>query len=354
MTTQAEKILEYYKRPISKRLHKYLKYPSFPKIFDIPEDKQSEILFHNELIADYPNRMGKYLRPTLLLLTHQALTGNIKKATNTAVAMQLSEEWLLIHDDLEDNSDQRRGKPSLHKLYNQALATNAGDSLQIIMWKVLMDNHMILGPSLTFKILEEFYVMLTRTVIGQTTEINLFSKKLQIYSDEDWFFIADGKTSYYTIAGPIRLGAMIAGVTNKQLEDLTLFGLYLGRCFQIVDDVLDLTGTFKGLKKRIGNDIIEGKRTIILSHLLKNMTDSDSNKLKKIYDYLNHDKKDNDIKWVLDKMNELGSIDYAKSLALKYKTKALNMFKNELKFLSNQKARKELETLITFILERDH
>ena len=130
------------------------------------------------------------------------------------------------------------------------LAVNAGDTLTTIMWKVLLDNEKVLGPEKTFEIMNEFYKTLLRTEHGQAVEI-MWSKKRKRISDSDWFFLADGKTSYYTISLPVRLGAIVAEASKEQIEKLTEFGLYLGRCFQLVDDILD-----------IETDKKEGKLTI--------------------------------------------------------------------------------------------
>jgi len=131
-------------------------------------------------VSDYPHRKGKYLRPTLVCLTAEAMGANLRKALLTAAAMQISEEWLLIHDDLEDNSLRRRGLPALHCLYDVPSAINAGDGLQNVMWKVLADNRKILGEKTTFRLLDEFYLQLSRTILGQMTEIR-WSKSNKIY-----------------------------------------------------------------------------------------------------------------------------------------------------------------------------
>lgn len=268
--------------------------------------------------------------------------------------MQVSEDWLLIHDDFEDGSWERRGLPTLHRMHGSELAVNAGDALQVIMWKILFDNQRVLGAQKSYEIAQEFYTMLTRTTIGQTAEIKWAIENKVDFSDDDWFFIADGKTSYYTISGPMRLGAIMAGVTKKQLDSITNFGLYLGRCFQLVDDILDVTSDFGGLKKQTGNDIFEGKRTIILGHLLRTAGKEDKKRLVSILSLKKDAKSKEDVLWVMKKMIDYGSIDYAKGLALELKNKAYEIFSKELKFLAHKPAREELESLIHFVLERDH
>lgn len=354
MSQQALEIINEYQKITWGHVKKNLQSPVFPKEFRIPRDNQWYEKFHWKIVNDYPLRKGKYLRPTLLLLTYEAMTGKIKEAINTAAAMQLSEEWLLVHDDVEDHSKQRRGKPTLHLKYNNELAINAGDALHILMWKTLNNNYRSLDKSTSQRLMDEFTTMLTRTVIGQTAELSLISKKLNKFTSKDWFFIADGKTSYYTIAGPMRLGAIIANANQYQINKLTLFGLKLGRCFQLVDDILDLTSTFNGLKNQQANDIYEGKRTIMLAHLYNNLDKSGKLKLNNIYTKALKDKTSEDINWVLQNMNNKGSLTYARKVAHNLKNEAMQMIHHDLGFLSDKQAVKKIEILTDFVLNRNH
>ncbi|HUV71752.1 MAG TPA: polyprenyl synthetase family protein [Clostridia bacterium] len=354
MDIDFEKVLKEKRELVWQEIQKYLKPPQFPGKIAIPTQYQKEMDFHWQMVCDYPQRQGKYLRPTLVLLTAEAMGVAEKKAIKTAAAMQTSEEWILIHDDWEDDSLQRRGKPALHRLYSKELANNAGDALHVIMWKMLWDNRQVLGERKAAEIAGEFYQMLTRTVFGQTVEIKWTQGNRQDLSDEDIFLILDGKTSYYTIAGPMRLGAIIGGATSPQLEAIWEFGQYLGRCFQIVDDLLDLTSDFQGLKKQTGNDIYEGKRTIMLAHLLRTIRVRDRVRVREILEKGREEKTVNEVKWVIEKMKELGSLDYGRRIAEDLATKALEIFEEKLKFLSCQPARRQLKSGIDFILERQY
>lgn len=349
----AVKTLEKYKNIIWPEIDKHLVEPVFPSVFTIPRKYKSLERFHRRLYREYPLRKGKYVRPTLLLLTASAMGTDIKYAINTAAAMQISEEWILLDDDIQDGSTLRRGKPTLHRMFGFELALNAGDTLQTIMWKVLPDNQPILGDKKSREISEEFYSIIRRTELGQTVEIKWFKENKIDFTDEDWFFIADSKSSYYSITGPIRLGAIIANATEKQLDTLTYFGLNLGRSFQLIDDLLDITSNFKGLKQK-GNDIYEGKRTILLGHLLRSIDPKNRNKLISILGKTREEKDESEVDWVIEKMQSYGSIDYAKKLAQKYKDKALTIFEKDLKFLSREPHREHLRQLINFIIEREY
>lgn len=345
--------LEFYKSLVWPEVNKYLKNPEFPKTFEVTEKQKQLEEFHWKLTNDYPERKGKYLRPTLLVLSGLCMGCKLEKLLQSAAAMQLSEEWILIHDDVEDDSDLRRGKPSLHKIYGHELAVNAGDALHAVMWKTVFDNLYLLGVDKTTEVFNEFYKIIMRTAFGQTIDIKWINENKLDFDLEDWYFIADTKSSYYTIAGPIRLGAIIAGANNKQLDLLSEFGLHLGRVFQLVDDILDVTTDFNGLKKQ-GGDIYEGKRTVMLEHLLKTSNSTDRNKLERILNKNRSTKSKEEVDWVIQKMNSYKSIDYAKGVAKIHKEKAEDIFDNKLDFLSHNPERKQLRSLIDFILNRDH
>jgi len=348
-----DKILEKYRNLVWPVVKSYLVTPEFPKPFAIdPKYKKMEKLYW-KIVSEYPERKGKYIRPTLVLLSAIAMGQKANRIKNVAAAMQLSEDWILIHDDWEDKSHQRRGAPTLHKMYSDELAVNAGDGLHAVMWKAFFDTQKILGEDTTLKLLDEFYRQLIRTTMGQSTEIYWSQKNVFSFSDSDWFFIADGKTSYYTIACPMRLGGIVAEATDKQLELLAEFGVYLGRCFQLVDDILDVTSDFSGLKE-MGNDIYEGKKTLILGHLLRRANQKDMVKLHKILGKSRENKTEAEVSWVIERMKHYKSIEYAQKKAADYKKKAMKMFETKLKFLKREPARTSLKTLINFMLERKY
>lgn len=327
---------------IEKYLNSFLDFPEFCKV----DEKYRDLLdLHHKIVSDYPQRKGKYIRPSLLMLTAEAMGVESKKAVKTAAAMQMSEDWILGHDDIEDDSLERRGKLTLHRIYSKELAINAGDGLHVLMWKIIGD----IGNDLIRK---EFETMLTRTILGQTIEIKWMQENKLDLKDNDVLLILESKTAYYTIAGPMRLGAMLAGASQGQLESLYEFGKPLGYCFQIRDDLLDLTSDFEGQKKQLGNDIYEGKRTIMLMHLLSKAKDKDLIKLKKILAKNRKNKTEAEVAWVISQMKKRGSLDYAKKMAIKFADQARYIFEKKLSFLDQEPARSQLLSGINFILNR--
>lgn len=336
---------------IAKHLNLIKDYPVFCQI---DSKYQSLLDLHFEMVSDYPARQGKYLRPTLLMLTAQSMGVDLKDTIYSAESMQISEDWILNHDDIEDKSEKRRGLPAIQIKYGSELALNAGDALHILMWQVLAKNYSILDKDIAQKIEDEFFLMLNRTILGQTIEIKWTQDNRFDLTEEDILLILESKTGYYTIAGPMRLGAILAGASSSQLDSIYRFGIMLGRSFQIVDDLLDLTSDFAGQKTQQGGDIYEGKRTIMLIHLLNNANSSDLLKLKEILSKTRNQKTPAEVKFVIDKMNQYGSLDHGRNLAKDYAQKAQEIFDKELTFLSKEPFHSELQSIFEFIVTRDH
>jgi geranylgeranyl diphosphate synthase type II len=319
----------------------------FPEYCQINPKYQDLIDFQKNLISEYPKRLGKYLRPSLLISTALSMGVDISQAILPAAAMQLSEEWILIHDDLEDDSEKRRGLPTLQKIYPPALAINAGDALHVIMWKIIGDTN-------NKKIFEEFYQLLNRTTLGQTIDIKWNQDNKLDISDDDVYLILESKTCYYTISGPMRLGAILAGATTSELDTIYFFGRCLGRAFQIIDDILDLTSDFSGLKKQQYNDIYEGKRTIPLSHLIQSVSPDELKTITRILAKSRDQKTETEVIRIIDLMNKYKTIDSAKELAIKFSIEAKKILAEKMPFIKLQPYRQQLESAIDFIVNRTH
>ncbi len=355
MKLDFKQVLEKNKALVWPEIKGYLdRFWDFPDFCAIPKKYDGMKKLHAKIMNDYPERKGKYFRPSLVLLTAGAMGYSIKKAIKTAAAMQMSEDWILAHDDIEDDSLERRGKPTLHKIYGKELAINAGDGLHVLMWQALRDNLDIVGEKLGKEIIDEFVTMLSRTVFGQTVEIKWTQENKQNMTDEDVLLILESKTAYYTIAGPMRLGAILASASTKQLQLIYEFAKPLGYCFQIRDDLLDLTSDFEGLKKQTGNDIYEGKRTIMLIHLLRSANKEDKKKLTKILGKSRQNKTEKEVLWTIEMMKKYGSLEYGEKMAAKFAKQARRLFNKNLGFLVKQPARDQLLAGIEFVLNRGH
>src|SRR5690242_14652914 len=220
-----------------------------------------------DLVRDYPFRAGKGIRPSLLLATCQAFGGSIDQALGPAVAIELAHNAFLIHDDIEDDSLQRRGKPTLHRIHGTPVAINVGDALAVLAMQPLRDGTP-LGTRLSQRVSDEFVHMLTRTIEGQAIELGWRADNVVDLEPVDYLNLIGHKTCWYTTVWPLRVGALIGSAGTAPLDALTRLGFYLGAAFQIRDDMLNLVDVGAGYGKELLGDIREGKRTLMLIHLL--------------------------------------------------------------------------------------
>jgi geranylgeranyl diphosphate synthase, type II len=224
-----------------------------------------------DLVRDYPSRAGKGIRPSLLLATCQAFGGSVDEAIGPAVAIELAHNAFLVHDDVEDGSAQRRGRPTLHRLHGMPLAVNAGDALAVLALEPLRDGAPLSGR-VSRRVSEEFLGMLTRTIEGQATELGWRADNVVDLDPSDYLELINRKTCWYTTVWPLRVGALIGSSGTAPLDAMTRFGFYLGAAFQIRDDLLNLVGSEARYGKELLGDLREGKRTLMLIHLLASAT----------------------------------------------------------------------------------
>ena len=305
-----------------------------------------------ELLREYPLRQGKGLRPTLLLLTCEALGGNPDRALKTAAAYQTFEDWVLIHDDLEDGSEQRRGKPALHHLCGPSLSINAGDALHVIMWKMLLDNREILGTDLTFQALNEVNRIIQLTTVGQHIEMEWMRDCRLDLCEDDYLEMAFKKAGAYTIEGPIRLGAMLARADQSLLDSISEFGGPLGVAFQIQDDVLNLSGDSGVYGKEIAGDIAEGKRTLILIYLLQRISSEQRHTVETLYGLPRGEKSPEQIRQVLQWMRDTGSIESAADKSRLLAQQAMERFETGFANVPESEAKTNLRQAFDFVITR--
>ena len=268
-----------------------------------------------QMMRDYPARPAKGLRPFFCIAACRAMGGRAEDALLTAASIELFQHWILIHDDVEDQSDLRRGQPALHRKHGEALAINAGDALHAEMWKSLLNNGDVLGYERTMRVMQEFSSMVDETTEGQHMELVWVRDGRWDLNDSDYYQMCARKTSWYTVAGPCRLGAIVAGAGESDLEKILQFGLKLGIGFQIQDDALNLIGDPAVYGKVSSDDILEGKRTLILIRLLGLASESEKSKLVSIMGKDRKNKTEADVRYVLDLMKKYGTIESAQRRA---------------------------------------
>ncbi|MCS7109532.1 MAG: polyprenyl synthetase family protein [Candidatus Micrarchaeota archaeon] len=306
-----------------------------------------------EMMLDYPLRGGKHLRSVLALETCKAFEGDPRKMKYITIALELFQHWILIHDDIEDYSEERRGKPALHHIYGMPLANNTGDALHIKMWEVLYQNRKLIGDELTFKVMDEFIKMMDRCVKGQSMELEWVHEKRWDISEEDYYKMCKGKTTGYTFITPFRLGGIVAGISESKLKPFFGIGDDIGLAFQIEDDILNLVGEKEKYGKEIAGDIYEGKRTLILLHLVKHSSNHDRKKIIEIMNKDRDNKTEKEVEFILSLMKKYGSIDYAKEKAIFFAKRARKNFDKHYSFMKDSEAKRFIQGLFDFVINRE-
>lgn len=312
----------------------------------------SEVNLLYEMIRDYPSRPAKGMRPFLCVTTCRAAGGDRKDALLTAACIELFQNWILIHDDIEDGSELRRGGAALHRKYGVPLALNAGDALHARMWGALALNNAGLGPEKTVRIMEEFSQMVNETTEGQHMELGWVAHRKWNLKESDYCKMCTKKTSWYTVAGPCRLGAIVAGASKDVLEKLEDFGLKLGVAFQIRDDALNISGDQLKYGKEKSDDILEGKRTLILLHLLGTIEPLERARLISIMNKDRAAKTPEDVSYVLFLIEKYDAVGYARKRAVELMKDAVGIL-GSIKWKGDADATALLRLFARFAVERE-
>lgn len=234
-------------------------------------------------MREYPSRPGKALRPALCLSAGRAFGASSEELLGISVAIELLHNAFLVHDDVADGSEMRRGRPTLAATYGLAAALNAGDGLAIVAGQVLRRATRRLDRDLADLVWGEFDTMAMRTLEGQATEVGWQLDNVVDLGPEDYLHLIMHKTCWYTTIHPLRVGAIVGSRGTVELGPLVRFGFHFGAAFQIRDDLLNLIGSERMYGKEILGDIYEGKRTLPLMHLLSSAKGTD---IALVRDYL--------------------------------------------------------------------
>ena len=305
------------------------------------------------LMREYPARGGKGLRPTLCIATCGAFGGQSEDAVRIAAAVEMYHNAFLIHDDIEDESLERRGRICLHIEHGIPLAVNAGDALNLLAVDTVLGNIERLGLTRTLALMDEIIRMCRESTEGQAIELSWIRRRHVPARDADYVQMVTQKSSWYTCQSPCRLGAIAAGHTRPR--ELDLIGAVfeeVGVAFQIQDDVLNLTGQQDLYGKEPLGDLLEGKRTLMLIHFMRSLG---KRKRSELLAWLSGPRKSRtvaDSTDVLRKMDRNGSIDYASAVAARHADRAARLFENTLGFIPESEDKAILRQVIHYVNTR--
>lgn len=304
-----------------------------------------------DLAADYPRRGGKMMRPGICIATARAFGAGLSDALRSAVAIELLHNALLVHDDIEDESEMRRGAPSLHRLYGVPLALNAGDALLLMSLRPLLDNRRRLGSALALEVLRDTERMAYESAEGQAMELGWRRDNALNLSDGDYLTMVLKKTAWLAIIYPVRVGAMIGTHGGANLEQFIRFGFFLGAAFQIQDDLLNLTSDPRYGKEPLG-DLFEGKRTLMLIHAFRKGTPAERRRLSEVFAAPRSERRPDDVRWIRSLMETYGSLDYARQIGQGLAGAALHEFAIVFGGLPPSRDKDFLQGLVTWVFER--
>jgi len=273
---------------IEKELSAYVR--SIDRLYSL--NKLSPTLFKN--IKEFILRDGKRIRPILFCIGYLSFSKKTPAGLyRSALSLELLHDFMLVHDDIIDKSDMRRGKPSMHNLLKSCINKNkeakfngkdlaivAGDVIYAMALEAFLavkENKIRKEAALRKLILASLY-----TGSGEFIELLLGIKPIEKVTQGDIYKIYDYKTANYTFASPLTMGAVLAGAKTNQVKKLYSYGMLLGRAFQIKDDIIGTFGEEQETGKSNLTDIKEAKRTLLIWYAFHQASKKDKLIIKKI------------------------------------------------------------------------
>jgi geranylgeranyl diphosphate synthase type I len=235
----------------------------------------------DETFAPVPGHGGKRLRPLLCLLATEAAGGPMQRAMPTAVALELLHNFSLVHDDIEDNSATRRGRPAAWKVWGIPQAINVGDGLFALTHRALGGlSDQGVPPTRTLEAIHALNAACVALTEGQFLDMS-FEDRTDV-SLEEYLRMIQGKTAAL-ISTACQLGALIAGAPPEAVDDYARFGHHLGMAFQIQDDWLGVWGEEAATGKPVGDDIRERKKNYPVVYALERLAEAGDRRLVDLY-----------------------------------------------------------------------
>lgn len=283
---------------------------------------------------------GKRIRPVLLLLTCCAVGGRVDDGLDAAAAVELMHNFTLVHDDIMDQDDTRRGRPTVHKRWNVGVALLAGDGLVALAYQTLLQSRS--------RHIAEVARVFTDGVV-ELCEGQALDLEFETHTNvglEDYLTMIEKKTASL-LSVSAKMGAILGGGTREQVAAMGDFGLNLGRAFQIQDDLLDITTQEAISGKTFGSDVLRRKQTYLLIHALAHASDEEK---KRLSDFLAKPEiETSEIVEIRKLYENIGSIQAAQNEVRNY----LSAAEDNLQALQPSDARHDLLQLLRFIARRN-
>lgn len=322
---------------------------------------------HLVKLVDYPRdytlRGGKRLRAMLVLAGYYTLDPSLplEPVKHVMASIEFLQSYLLVHDDIMDRDEVRRGGPTLHVMYKDlcsregllgdcihygiSQAITAGDYLEALAVGTLASAP--LPPERITKLIKRYAEGLRMVAYGQYLDVLFANTSIKYVREEDVLKIHELKTASYTVELPLHLGAIAAGIDRKDIYDAyTRLARPAGIAFQLRDDVLGLYGDPSITGKPVGSDVREKKKTLLIIKAYEHASDSDKKFLVEIYDMKNPDEITiEDVKKVQELVKETGSLSYNEELIRNYYEEAKSV-------LESMDINSDVKQLLAWLLEK--
>jgi geranylgeranyl pyrophosphate synthase len=270
----------------------------------------------------------------------------LAKARDLVVLSEVIHEGSLLTDDVEDDSALRRGKPCVHKIYGVDVAVNAGNAMYFLPLRVLRENKAGFDDKTLLRLYEAYARELTGIHFGQALDI-AWHKGIGEPTEQQYLQMCALKTG--TLARlSAKLGAIAAGGTPRQVEALGAFAEAVGVAFQIQDDVLNVSSASFGKQKGFGEDVHEGKRTLLVIYAFKVLPAAKAKRLRALLD--SHPSDSKRIREAVSLLREAGALEYARAKAREIVRGA---WRGADRVLNPSRAKGELKALADFLVERE-
>ncbi len=286
-------------------------------ILSILEPRKPEVLY--EAARHLIEAGGKRLRPYLVLRSCALVGGDPKQALPYAAALEVLHNFTLVHDDIMDNDDLRRGAPTVHAKWGVPMAIIGGDLLFAKVYEAMID------PAVRGEVpMERAVACIDRVneatvLLCEGQALDSAFPNVDDVSTDDYLFMVGGKTSALFKACA-EVGGIMGGADPEDVRSLGEFAWNAGIAFQIVDDVLGVTTDESTLGKPVGSDLREGKKTLIVIKALENASDEEGTTLKRVLGV--HDFTESDLEAAREVLRSTGGIDFAMATAEEYVRKS--------------------------------
>ena len=273
-------------------------------------------------IKDFCLRDGKRIRPLLLILSYKGYSPKTKKISSSlygaSSSIEMLHNFMLIHDDIIDKSDLRRGKPTMHKMLEKIVKTDSSNTLGCdlaivagdLVYALAIDSFLSVNEEQPRKqkALKYFIQTITFTAMGEFIDTLDGLKPVKEVKEKDVLLNYSLKTARYTFENPLVIGAILAGADNREIKKLEKIGLLVGQAFQIQDDIIGMFDTEKNIGKSLLSDLAESKKTMLVCHAYENLSPSQRKEFLSIF---NKEKKSlKDLETVKEIFLNAGSLEY--------------------------------------------